>query len=595
MAIKILLNPFKWIILGILSFFKAIALFFKWVSIGLVKVFVVIFNYIWSVFKYDYIFVKTFFKYVFDGFSFIFIKPFKRKPKKISAKSIATAAPTPVLKVDNLKIKDAPDKKPKIKIPKTKDEKNKKEKIEKKEKIKNSKLEEKELKKKIEEEKSKTKNIKYNQKIDSKKMLDERNKLLSELGKDVKREDKKTTYRYVAKNSDGQIVKGTFVGFSKLDVNSFLVNEGYTVYQIKSSKWIDFLYGQSNTFGIKMKNKDLIFWLTQLATYIKAGIPLTESMRILSRQMKNKGKKRIFENVVYQLTLGESFSKALEKQGNVFPSLLINMLKAAEATGELEETLDEMAEYYTEIESTRKQMVSAMTYPSIITVFSIAVITFILLYVIPQFINVYDQAGIKIHGFTLAIVNISQFLKENISFILLGVIFIVGIIVFLYKKVKAFRMILQRLFMKMPVVGKIIIYNEITIFTKTFSSLLKNNVLITESIGILSKVTRNEVYKIIMYNTISNITKGEKISEAFKNHWAIPEVAYYMIVTGESTGELAEMMATVSRYYQEQHRNLVNSLKAFIEPIMIVSLAVIVGTIILAVIIPMFDLYNSIS
>ena len=319
MAIKVLLNPFKWIILGILSFFKAIALFFKWVSLGLVKVFVVIFNYIWSVFKYDYIFVKTFFKYVFDGFSFIFIKPFKRKPKKVSSKSIATAAPTPVLKVDKLKIKDAPVKKQKIKIPKTKEDKNKKE--EKNEKIKNNKLEEKELKKKIKEEKSKTKNIKYNRKIDSKKMLDERNKLLAELGKDVKREDKKTTYRYVAKNSDGQIVKGTFVGFSKLDVNSFLVNEGYTVYQIKSSKWIDFLYGQSNTFGIKMKNKDLIFWLTQLATYIKAGIPLTESMRILSRQMKNKGKKRIFENVVYQLTLGDIF-KSVRKTRKCFPIII---------------------------------------------------------------------------------------------------------------------------------------------------------------------------------------------------------------------------------------------------------------------------------
>ncbi len=573
--LKALVNPFRWITLGILSFFKAIILFFKWVSLGIVKTFTMIFNYIWLVLKYDFIFLKTFFKYVYDGFYFIFIKPFKYKKKENKLKKVKSSFS---IKNNSLKIKDIS--KNNSLLPVTKVDK-----------VKNSKkIDIRAEKKKINKENKKT-----NKKEASKKLIEDRKSLLVELSKDIKRENKKITYRYIAKSPEGKFVKGTFLGYSKLDVNSFLINEGYTVYQIKSSKWIDFLYGQSNTFGIKMKNKDLIFWLTQLATYIKAGIPLTESMRILSKQMNNRGKKRIFENVVYQLTLGETFSSSLEKQGNVFPSLLINMLKAAEATGELEETLDDMANYYTEIETTRKQMISAMTYPLIITIFSFAVIVFILLYVIPQFINVYDQAGIQIHGFTLAIVNISVFLKNNISFILLGLILLISIIIFLYKKIKSFRTIIQKTLMKMPIIGKIIIYNEITIFTKTFSSLLKNNVLITESIGILTKVTKNEIYKNIMFNTISNITKGEKISEAFKDQWAIPDVAYYMIVTGESTGELPEMLGTVSKYYQEQHRNLVNNLKAFIEPIMIVSLAIIVGTIILAVIIPMFDLYNSIS
>ena len=134
-----------------------------------------------------------------------------------------------------------------------------------------------------------------------------------------------------------------------------------------------------------------------------------------------------------------------------------------------------------------------------------------------------------------------------------------------------------------------------TIFTKTFASLLKNNVFITDSMDILVKITNNEIYKDIMFQTIDNISKGESISESFKNHWAIPDVAYHMIVTGESTGELAHMMQKVSEYYQEQHRNLVTNLKNFIEPVMIVSLALIVGTIILAVMGPMFGLYDSIK
>ena len=149
--------------------------------------------------------------------------------------------------------------------------------------------------------------------------------------------------------------------------------------------------------------------------------------------------------------------------------------------------------------------------------------------------------------------------------------------------------------MKMPIIKNLIIYNELTIFTKTFASLLKNNVFITDSMDLLVKITNNEIYKDIMFKTIENISKGDSISESFKNHWAIPEVAYHMIVTGESTGELASMMQKVSEYYQEQHRNLVTNLKNFIEPVMICTLAVVVGLIIIAVMGPMFGLYDSIN
>ena len=154
---------------------------------------------------------------------------------------------------------------------------------------------------------------------------------------------------------------------------------------------------------------------------------------------------------------------------------------------------------------------------------------------------------------------------------------------------------MQIFLMHVPLIKDIIIYNELTIFSKTFASLLRNNVFITDSMDILSKITNNEIYKAILYKTINNIVKGEKISEAFKDHWAVPDVAYYMIVTGESTGDLAEMMQKVSDYYQLLHKNLINNLKAFIEPIMIAFLAVVVGGIIIAVIVPMFDMYSQIQ
>ena len=271
------------------------------------------------------------------------------------------------------------------------------------------------------------------------------------------------------------------------------------------------------------------------------------------------------------------------------------MIKAAEASGTLVETLDDMAAYYTEIDETKKQMKSAMTYPMIVSFFSLAVIIFIMIYVVPQFEKIYAQQGAPVTGITKFVLDFSKFIKNDWLPVVVGFFAIVVTIIMLYKHVKAFRTSMQILLMKIPVIKDIIIYNELTIFSKTFASLLRNNVFITDSMDILSKITNNEIYKSILYKTVQNIIRGDKISEAFKDHWAIPDVAYYMIVTGESTGELAEMMQKVSEYYQGLHKNTINNLKAFIEPIMIALLAVVVGGIIVAVIMPMFNLYGTIQ
>lgn len=429
------------------------------------------------------------------------------------------------------------------------------------------------------------------------KLEKEKVKLLEELqGPGKIRSKEAKVYKFTAKNKDGKLETGIISGLSKLDINTFLVQDGYEVYKIENNQYIDFLYGQKSILAPKLKTKDLLFWLTQLSTYLKSGITLAESIRILNLQMNKKPTyKRAFQSVIYELTMGEPFSSALEKQGTMFPPLLINMIKAAEATGELQETLDDMANYYEEIDRTHKQMVSAMSYPAVIMVFSLAVVTFILVWVIPDFLKIYESAGAEITGITAVVINVSVFLQNNLASVLLVIILVITILVVCYKKIKAFRVKAQTIAMKLPVIGDIIIYNEMAIFSKTFSSLLRNNVFITESIDILSKITNNEIYKEIMYNTINNVVNGEKISLAFKDHWAVPDVAYYMIVTGESTGQLAEMMGKVSTYYQEMHRNIINSMKSFVEPILICFLAAIVGMIIIAVIVPMFELMNQIK
>ena len=269
-----------------------------------------------------------------------------------------------------------------------------------------------------------------------KRKIDEQNrKLILEIQKEKKRSETPVAFKYTAIDPKGKKETNIFIALSKMEVLTYLTNENFKVLSIETSKLINILYGPDSQFQTKMSTKDLVFWLTQLSTYIKSGITLTESMRILSKQLgKKRSKKRLYDSIVYNLTLGESFSTALAKQGKTFPALLISMIKTAEATGELESTLDDMANYYTEVENTRKAMVSALMYPTIISVFSIGVITFILLYVMPKFEGVYSEAGAKLNPFTQFLLDASAFLQLNIVKILLVALLILLINIILYKK-----------------------------------------------------------------------------------------------------------------------------------------------------------------
>ena len=431
----------------------------------------------------------------------------------------------------------------------------------------------------------------------NKRMMQREALLIDFNGEDAQKSEKKELYEYLAKDQEGHIIKDLFEAFSKVEVHSFLLSEGFEVYKIKkASKWTIFLHGKSKTNNVRIKIKDLIFFITQLSTYLKAGIPLVEALKILSRQFKKKSYQKIFKAIVYDLTMGDNFSDALSKQNVAFPRLFINMVKTAEMTGELPEVLDDMYDYYTETEKTRKQMITAMMYPSLVFVFSVGVITFIMMFVIPQFVEIYSEMdAAQIPAFTKAVISISNFLQSYIVFLIIGLALFVAIFMYLYKKVRGFRTLVQWTVMHMPIFGNTVIYNEVTMFTKTFSSLLAHNVFITDSMEILNKITNNEIYKMIILDTITNLARGDKISTAFAGHWAFPIPAYEMLVTGEKTGELSEMMGKVANYYQELHKESVTRIKTFIEPILTVFLTVVVGVIVLAIVIPMFGMYNTIQ
>ncbi len=415
-------------------------------------------------------------------------------------------------------------------------------------------------------------------------------------GPEAQKSKEKQTYEYIIRNPEGKVMKGYFSAFSLVEVHSYLKSQGNKVYSIRTSKWINTMYGSVGGSHDKFKTKDLIFFLAQVSTYLKVGIPLAEAINILSKQFKNKKYKRILSTLNYDLTTGKSFSEALAKQENAFPSILTNMVRTAEMTGELPETLDDMEEYFSEIEATRKAMVTAMLYPTIIFVIAIGVGTFIMLYVVPKFVEIYNSMdNAEIPGITLAVLGISEFLQKYIIYIGLSVVIILILCIYLYKNVKSFRQTVQWFAMHLPVFGDVIIYKEVTTFSKTFASLLSHNVFITDSMDILNKVTNNEIYRSLIYNAINNIAQGKPISAAFKDEWSFPIPAYEMIVTGERTGQLPEMMHKISVYYQDLHKNSVTRIKTFVEPALIILLTVMVGVIVLSIVVPMFSMYGQIQ
>lgn len=412
----------------------------------------------------------------------------------------------------------------------------------------------------------------------------------------VENEKKKTqhpikSFRYTIINGVGKKEKGIFDAESENDVRNFLLSLDYQVLEVKEKSKYDIEIGGNGPISAG----DLSFSLTQLSTYLRAGIPLADSVKILAKQTSKAKLKKSFSELVYQLLKGENLSDAMAMQGKIFPKLLINMIKTAEMTGDLPSILDDMSEYYTSMDQTKKQMKSAMIYPVVVLIIAFGVLIFMLTYLVPQFSTMFADNGAKMPALTLFILDVSNFVKTKWWIILLVIVIFAIVFHQLYTKVQKFREGFQIILMHLPVIKNIIIYNEIANFTKTFASLLNHGVFITDSMEILGKITNNEVYKRIIKKCLENLAKGDTVSSAFKGEWAIPVVAYEMIVTGESTGQLGNMMDKVASHFQMLHKNVIDQMKSLIEPILICFLAVVVGIILISIIQPMFSIYSQVK
>ncbi|MBR3210645.1 MAG: type II secretion system F family protein [Bacilli bacterium] len=419
--------------------------------------------------------------------------------------------------------------------------------------------------------------------------LPEEASVIAEGKEKVRRETKRFMYTII--NSMGKKEKGPFEAETEEDVRNFLLSQDYQILEVKERSSTDIDIGGNG----KISAGDLSFCLTQLSTYLKSGIALSDAVRILAKQSNKANLKHHFNQLVYELLKGESLSGAMELQDTVFPKLLVNMVKTAEMTGDLPAILDDMAEYYTSMDQTKKQMKSAMTYPAVVLTIAFGVLIFMLTYLVPQFTAMFEEQGAQLPALTEAIVHISAFIREKWYVLIIIAVVVVATFAICYINILGFRRFIQVTLMHMPVVGNIIIYNEMANFAKTFASLLNHSVFITDSMEILSKITNNEIYKSIINDTLEHLSKGDSISSSFKGQWAIPIVAYEMIVTGESTGQLGAMMEKVANHFQMLHKNVIDQMKSLVEPIMICFLAVVVGIILVAIIQPMFSIYSQIK
>ncbi len=401
--------------------------------------------------------------------------------------------------------------------------------------------------------------------------------------------DKKMTFKYRVQNKKGQKFYGYLDAYDRDNVISYLKNDGYMVLEVEKQSKLKALELASP----KLKDSEIAFMLTQLSTYLKAGISLVDAMRILEKQSVKPTKKRIYSNIIYELSKGENLSKALESQNNIFPIFLINMIKTSELTGDLIGILDDMQKYYDTKDKNKKQVINSMTYPAVLFGFSIIVLIFILTYVLPSFVTLFDTSDATLPTFTKIVLGLSTFLTMHKWGIIITLSIIIIGLILLYKYAQKARKIMQVFAMKLPIIGKIIIYSEVTMFTKTFASLLNHNVFITDSISVLETVSKNEVFKDVVKDSLEHLSKGESISSAFEDSWVFPSVAYEMLVTGENTGKLGMMMKYVSEYYEDLNSNLLKRLNSFIEPLLILFIAVIVGVVVISVIVPMFSFYGS--
>ncbi|HON12148.1 MAG TPA: type II secretion system F family protein, partial [Chitinispirillaceae bacterium] len=359
-----------------------------------------------------------------------------------------------------------------------------------------------------------------------------------------------------------------------------------------SIKNLTFDIGQ--LFSPRVSLKDVSRFTRQFAAMTSAGLPLVNCLDILASQTENKKLSSSIKQVSGDIQGGSTLADALGKHPQVFNSLYSNMVAAGEASGNLDTVLSRLADYQEKSEALRRKIKGAMTYPLIVLIVAVLATIAMLTFVVPTFAQMFVDMGGSLPLPTKIVMDISSFLQR---FFLLIIAALAGLVFLLsyYYKTENGRLRLDALKLKIPVFGDLERKSSISRFAQTLSTLLSSGVTIIDSLSITAKTAGNKVLEKGIIKTLERITGGLTIAEPLKETGVFPPMVIHMISVGEKTGDLAEMLKKIAEFYQEEVDAAIDALTSVIEPIMIIVMGVVIGGILIAMYLPMFDMIGTIK
>jgi type IV pilus assembly protein PilC len=376
---------------------------------------------------------------------------------------------------------------------------------------------------------------------------------------------------------------------SKRDAMLKLKEEGIRIIEI--SEVPETFLTKEISIGNLVKLQHFVIFLRQFATLLKAGVTVVDATSILAAQTESKHLRKALLDIEQELREGNPLSDAVAKHKKIFTSMFINMVRAGEVGGNMDETLDRLATHFEKQHYTRQKIISALSYPIVIGFLAILVVTFLLVFVVPTFVQMFADLGGELPAVTRFVLAASGFMESFWWLIMLGIVSII-VLVMILRGNKETKYYLDYLMLRIPIFGKILQKAALARMMRTLSSLFSSSVPILQAMSIVEKVVENEVMAKVIQQSRLSLEKGDSMTEPMKKHWAFPPLVTQMIVIGEQTGALDAMLAKIADFYEKEVELGTDRLKALIEPIMIVFLAGIVGTIVTAIMLPMFEMFN---
>lgn len=401
-------------------------------------------------------------------------------------------------------------------------------------------------------------------------------------------------YTYEALDKGGKQVKGVIEASSEEVIIEKLRNMGYYPLNVVLSKRkaasVDLLAmpGLRVIFH-RVKSKHVMTFTRQLATLIDAGLPILRSLAILQEQVESVIFKERIGQISKDIESGSTLSDAMAKYPKIFDNLYVNMVRAGEIGGVLEAVLNKIAEFLEKRQALVGKVKAAMMYPLVVMLLATCIVTFILLVILPKFKDIYDQLGAELPGPTMILVNLSYVIAHDTIWVALGI----GGAVFAFKKInstKEGKFFFDRYKLKMPVFGSLFRKIAITRFSSTLATLITSGVPILQAIDIVRETSGNEVITRAMTEVYESVKEGETIHEPLSRCKVFPPLVVHMVAVGEETGAIDQMLTKVAEAYEREVDDTVNALTSILEPVLIVFLGVIVGGIVIALYLPLFNI-----